>query len=137
MSSVLSGPHPTPNDCLFFNTVEALEREGYQPCKMCHPDRLRNNLSLEILDSIDFGAISEKGVQGLADSLHISERHMRRLVQARTGASPLRLNRAKRLEAAKLLITQTQLPIVDVAFSAEFYSLMMSLNRRSRSHLPK
>ena len=83
----------------------------------------KHNLSIEILDNIDSGAINDKGVKGLADSLHISERHLRRLVQSRTGSSPLRLNQIKRLSAAKLLVMQTSLPIIDVAFIADFSSL--------------
>jgi AraC family transcriptional regulator of adaptative response / DNA-3-methyladenine glycosylase II len=62
-------------------------------------------------------------VHGLADSLHISERHLRRLVKDRTGTSPLRLNKAKRLSVAKRLVVQTELSIIDIAFNAEFSSL--------------
>jgi AraC family transcriptional regulator of adaptative response / DNA-3-methyladenine glycosylase II len=107
----------------FFNTIEEARSHGYQACKRCHPGRLKNDLSVEILDSIDTGEINDKGVHGLADSLHISERHLRRLVHDRTGVSPLHLNRSKRLSAAKLLITHTKLPIIDIAFSTEFSSL--------------
>lgn len=110
-------------DCLFFITVEEAKSHGYQACTHCHPDRLKNGLSLEVLDHIDAGAINDKGVHGLADSLHISERHLRRIVHDRTGSSPLSLNKTKRLTMAKLLVTQTKLPITDIAFSAEFSSL--------------
>ena len=81
------------------------------------------SLSVEILDSIEAGKINDRGVHGLADSLNVSERHLRRLVQAQTGTSPLRLNDAKRLGTAKLLVTQTTLPIIDIAFMSEFSSL--------------
>jgi AraC family transcriptional regulator of adaptative response / DNA-3-methyladenine glycosylase II len=76
-----------------------------------------------ILDSIDAGGINNKGVHGLADSLHISERHLRRVVQAETGTSPLHLNDEKRLSTAKRLVTQTTLPIINIAFMSEFSSL--------------
>jgi AraC family transcriptional regulator of adaptative response / DNA-3-methyladenine glycosylase II len=115
--------HPLLNNCSFFNTVEEAQSRGYQACTRCHPGRLKNDLSVEILDSIDTGEINDKGVHGLADSLHISERHLRRLVHNRTGVSPIHLNKSKRLRVAKLLITQTKLPIIDIAFSAEFSSL--------------
>ena len=107
----------------FFNTVKEAQSHGYKACKRCHPGRLKDGLSIEILDSIDTGAINDKGVHGLADSLHISERHLRRLVQDRTGTSPLRLSNEKRLSTAKSLITQTKLPIIDVAFNTDFSSL--------------
>ena len=118
-----SAQHPLQKKCSFFGTVEDAQLQGYQACKRCHPGRLKDGLSLEILGHIDAGAINDQGVHGLADSLHISERHLRRIVQARTGTSPLRLNKAKRLATAKLLITQTELPIIDVAFTSEFSSL--------------
>lgn len=114
---------PLRKNCSFFVTVGAAKLHGYQACKHCHPDRLKNDLSLEILDNIDAGALNNQGVHGLADSLHISERHLRRLVQDRTGTSPLRLSKTKRLTAAKLLIIDTKLPIIDIAFNTDFSSL--------------
>ncbi len=107
----------------FFDTVLKARLHGYHACKNCHPDRLKNGLSVKILDDIESGAINDKGVHGLADSLHISERHLRRIVHDRTGASPTHLNKARRLHAARILITQTELPIIDVAFSSDFSSL--------------
>jgi len=96
---------------------------GYHACKLCHPNRLKNGLSVKVLGSIDSGELNDKGVHGLADSLHISERHLRRIVQDRTGTSPLRLNKTRRLNEAKLLITKTKLSITDIAFNTEFSSL--------------
>lgn len=82
-----------------------------------------SGLSLKIMDNINAGAINDVGVHGLAESLHISERHLRRLVQAKTGTSPLHFNHAKRLAAARLLLVETKLSIIDIAFAAEFSSL--------------
>ena len=118
-----SAPHSHLKNYPFFNTIEEAQAHGYHACKYCHPGRLKNDRSTEALDSINTGAINDQGVHGLADSLHISERHLRRLVHDRTGTSPLRLSTAKRLVDAKALITQTKLPIIDVAFKAEFSSL--------------
>jgi len=111
------------NSYFFFDTVEEARAQGYQACKHCHPDRLKNNLSTEILNSIDAGAINDLGVHGLADSLHISERQLRRIVWDRAGTSPVQLNRAKRLDVAKRLILRTKLSITDIAFNAGFSSL--------------
>jgi AraC family transcriptional regulator of adaptative response / DNA-3-methyladenine glycosylase II len=82
-----------------------------------------DDLSVEILNSIQAGEINDKGVRGLADSLHVSERHLRRLVQAKTGTSPHHLNDSKRLDTAKRLVTGTVLPIIDIAFMSDFSSL--------------
>lgn len=116
-------PSPSQKDCSFFDTVEEALLQDYHACTLCHPDRLKNNLSSEILSNIDAGMISEKGVHGLADSLHISERHLRRIVQERTGTSPLHLSHAKRIGAARSLVILTKLPIIDIAFISDFSSL--------------
>lgn len=83
----------------------------------------KHDLPAEIMDGINAGAINDVGVHGLADSLHISERHLRRIVHDKTGTSPLHFNQAKRLDAARLLVIRTKLPIIDIAFIAEFSSL--------------
>lgn len=118
-----SAPHSSLKSYPFFHTIEEAQAHGYQACRYCHPSRLKNDRSAEVLDSIDTGAINDQGVHGLADSLHISERHLRRLVHDRTGLSPLQLSTNKRLGAAKKLVIQTKLPIIDIAFKTEFSSL--------------
>src|SRR5687767_8559771 len=100
-------PRPKHEHFSFFGTIEKAKSHDYQPCKHCHPDRLKNDLSQEILKNIDAGVINDKGVHGLANSLHISERQLRRIVKDRTGDSPAHLNQAKRLGAAKQLTLQT------------------------------
>jgi len=118
-----SAPRPAGVHFSFFSTIEKAKAHDYRPCKFCHPDRLKNDLSKQILSNIDAGVISDKGVHGLADSLHISERQLRRIVKARTGDSPVQLNQTKRLSAARQLTLQTRLPIINVAFNTGFSSL--------------
>jgi len=80
-------------------------------------------LDVEALAQINSGAISEKGVAGLASSLHITARHLRRIVKAKTGSSPSKLDRDRRLQQAKQLLQKTKLSIVAVAFNCDFASL--------------
>lgn len=116
-------PRPARKACLFFDTTEEARLAGYRACRYCHPDRVKRELSLAILEHIETGAINDHGVHGLADSLHISERHLRRIVKDKTGTSPIHLAQVKRLNKAKRLVTQTSLPITDVAFRSDFSSL--------------
>jgi AraC family transcriptional regulator, regulatory protein of adaptative response / DNA-3-methyladenine glycosylase II len=118
-----SNSHPSQKDCFFFDTLAEAKLHGYRACKRCHPDKLQNDLSLKILRRINKGEINDKGVHGLAESLHISDRHLRRIVHDRTGTSPVRLNQAKRLTAARQLVAETDLLITEIAFSAGFSSL--------------
>jgi len=115
--------HPREQRYTFFDTVSQAKASGYRACMRCHPDALQTDLSLEILDKIDAGVINDSGVHGLADLLHISERHLRRVVHDATGTSPTNINQVRRLTAAKRLLVQTKLPIIDVAFRAGFSSL--------------
>src|SRR5690606_38819715 len=72
---------------------------------------------------IDDGAADEGGVAELARRLHITERHLHRLFVAELGAGPLAVARTRRLLLAKQLLTETALPITDVAFAAGFGSV--------------
>lgn len=115
--------HYPPENYMFFATVEDAQRQNYQACEVCCPDKLQNNLHSAVLNGIKDGSMNEKGVHGFAESLHISERHLRRIVHDKTGASPTTLNNTRRLDAARALVTQTKLPIIDVAFRSDFASL--------------
>jgi|GEM_PF-1692173 len=83
----------------------------------------KDRLSAEILTRIATGALTENGVHGLADALHISERQLRRIVRQKTGVSPTSLNNTNRLTIAKSLVLETSLPIIDIAFRSDFASL--------------
>jgi len=114
---------PLEKDCLFFGTTQKAKHQGYIACSECQPDQQRFTLSARIITRINAGDIDSYGIHGFADSLSISERQLRRIVQEQTGISPLEFNREKRLRSAKYLVTKTELPIIDVAFNVGFSSL--------------
>lgn len=80
-------------------------------------------LDMQALAQINAGALSEMGVVSLASSLHITTRHLRRIIKAKTGSSPGKLDRDRRLRQAKQLLQRTKLSIVAVAFNCDFASL--------------
>ncbi|MFD0655648.1 helix-turn-helix domain-containing protein [Thermocatellispora tengchongensis] len=67
--------------------------------------------------------MDDGGVAALALRLHITERHLHRLFTAELGVGPLAVARTKRLLLAKQLLTETALPVTDVAFAAGFGSV--------------
>ena len=81
------------------------------------------SLGREALKQINSGALTQKGALGLADSLDISARHLRRVVKAETGSTPVKLDRDRRLQDAKILLQKTKLSVVAVAFNCDFASL--------------
>ncbi|WP_302893409.1 DNA-3-methyladenine glycosylase 2 family protein [Actinomadura luzonensis] len=122
---------PSSRNVRFYRHAASAEAAGFRPCKRCRPELspgdpgwdLRGDLIGRALRLIDDGAADEQGVAGLARRLHITERHLHRLFTAELGAGPLAVARTKRLLLAKQLLTETGLPVTDVAFAAGFGSV--------------
>nr|WP_281390577.1 AlkA N-terminal domain-containing protein [Sphaerisporangium rubeum] len=55
--------------------------------------------------------------------MHVTPRHLLRTFTTRLGAGPLAVARTRRLLLAKQLLTETALPVTDVAFAAGFGSV--------------
>ncbi|MBO1900800.1 DNA-3-methyladenine glycosylase 2 family protein [Leucobacter weissii] len=122
---------PKPQNCRFFASAAACVAAGFRACKRCRPDAIpgtrdwdaRGDLAARAVRRIRDGAVDSVGVTGLARELAVSERHLRRVLIAEVGASPLQLARTRRAHAARTLIDQTDLPLADIAFAAGFGSL--------------
>src|SRR6185312_5801473 len=69
------------------------------------------------------GALDEQDVEALAARLGVGERHLRRLFRAHLGASPIAVAQTRRLLFAKTLITETRMPMVEVALAAGYGSV--------------
>ncbi|MEV4562595.1 DNA-3-methyladenine glycosylase 2 family protein [Nonomuraea sp. NPDC049419] len=122
---------PASRNVRFYRHAASAEAAGFRPCKRCRPELspgdpgwdLRGDLVGRALRLIDDGAADEQGVAGLARRLHITERHLHRLFVAELGVGPLAVARTKRLLLAKQLLTETALPVTEVAFAAGFGSV--------------
>ncbi|MGW2217376.1 AlkA N-terminal domain-containing protein [Nonomuraea sp. NPDC001684] len=122
---------PSSRNVRFYRHAASAEAAGFRPCKRCRPELspgdpgwdLRGDLIGRALRLIDDGAADERGVAGLARRLHITERHLHRLFVAELGVGPLAVARTKRLLLAKQLLTETGLPVTEVAFAAGFGSV--------------
>jgi transcriptional regulator GlxA family with amidase domain len=72
-------------------------------------------------------------LDALADRLGVSRRHLTRLFREQVGLSIGAFQQCKRLDAAKELLTRTDLPVDEVAFRVGFDSgsaLARALRRR-------
>ncbi|GAA2391929.1 DNA-3-methyladenine glycosylase 2 [Nonomuraea africana] len=122
---------PSSRNVRFYRHAASAEAAGFRPCKRCRPELspgdpgwdVRGDLVGRALRLIDDGAADERGVAGLAARLHITERHLHRLFVAELGVGPLAVARTKRLLLAKQLLTETALPVTDVAFASGFGSV--------------
>ncbi len=115
----------------FYRHAASAEAAGFRPCKRCRPELSpgdpgwdhRGDLVGRALRLIDEGVADDGGMTRLAGRLHITGRHLHRLFTAEIGVGPLAVARTKRLLLAKQLLTETGLPIVDVAFASGFGSV--------------
>jgi AraC family transcriptional regulator, regulatory protein of adaptative response / DNA-3-methyladenine glycosylase II len=117
--------------CIFFPSAAAAHAAGFRPCLRCRPEiapglagwRGTANTALRALGLIAEGALDEDGVEGLAARLGVGGRHLRRLFDKHLGASPLAVAQTQRLLFAKRLISETPMPMAEVALAAGFGSV--------------
>lgn len=115
----------------FYSTAAAAENAGYRPCLRCRPELAPGNASVDAvsrlasiaLNRIEDGAMTELGIEGLATEMGISSRHLRRVIESEFGVSPIQIAQTQRLLLAKRLLTDTNLPITEIAFASGFSSL--------------
>jgi len=130
---VCSAKTPARRNCRFHESAEAAEKAGFRPCLRCRPELAPGNAPVDkarrighlIVQRIEEGLRdSDAGhLEEIAAGLGMSARHLRRIVQAELGVSPIELVQTRRLLLAKQLLTETKLPVIDVAFASGFGSL--------------
>jgi len=125
---------PRRENCRFFSTAAQAEAAAFRPCMKCRPELAPRALPWTTMDAsrtlaqqaaawLDACDDAEASVEDLAKHLGITSRHLRRIFQAEHGVSPLQYLQTRRLLLAKALLTDSQLPVQDVAFAAGFASL--------------
>lgn len=122
---------PLERNCRYYSSSAAAVAAGFRACRRCRPDALpgtrdddtRADLAGRALRMIRDGEVDAGGVAGLAQRLHVSERHLHRVLVAEVGAGPARLASSRRAQTARLLIEQSVLPFADVAYAAGFASI--------------
>lgn len=116
---------------MFYRSSAEAERAGFRACLRCRPDLAPNSVQWRgtaavvgrALTMISQGDVDEISMEVLAGKLGISDRHLRRLFDEHVGASPLEVAISKRLHLAKHLLTQSNLPVTEVAFASGYKSL--------------
>ncbi|MDT7834816.1 DNA-3-methyladenine glycosylase 2 family protein [Aquabacterium sp. OR-4] len=128
---------PRRENCRFFGQAALAEAAGFRPCLRCRPE-LAPGLSLT--DSSDVLAAQaarllaqavHEGVDdalpailpGVAARLGITDRHLRRIFQRAHGVTPMAWLTTQRLLLAKQLLTDTSLPVTQVALASGFASV--------------
>lgn len=136
---------PKQANCIFFKNREAAEKELFRPCLRCRPELAPGMAPLDDAHRIANLIISytNHGLEEIAKHFDLSSRQIRRIVQKEFGVSPIELLQTRRLLLAKQLLTETNLPITDIAFASGFSSVrrfndaFRTRYRMSPSHLRK
>jgi AraC family transcriptional regulator of adaptative response / DNA-3-methyladenine glycosylase II len=122
---------PRRENCRFYPSAAAAESAGYRPCLRCRPELAPGNASIDAstrlaqsaASLIEDRALEADGLDALADRLGVTDRHLRRAFGAQFGVSPVEFAQTQRLLLAKRLLTDTALPVTEVAFASGFGSL--------------
>jgi AraC family transcriptional regulator of adaptative response / DNA-3-methyladenine glycosylase II len=124
---------PLRRNCLFFANAASAERDGFRPCLRCRPE-LAPGLSLvdssQVLARHAAQLIEQAARNGadpylpqIAQRLGVTDRHLRRIFQQAHGVTPIDYLSTQRLLLAKQLLTDTELPVTQVALASGYASL--------------
>lgn len=130
-------------NCRFFETAAQAEAMKFRPCLKCRPELApriavmaaggepaawttmdaSKTLARQAAAWLDACDDAEASIEDLAAKLGITSRHVRRIFASEHGVTPLQYLQTRRLLLAKQLLTDTDLPVGDVAHAAGFASL--------------
>ncbi|TDL80353.1 bifunctional transcriptional activator/DNA repair enzyme AdaA [Peribacillus frigoritolerans] len=96
-------------------------RDGLRPCKRCRPDELLTPSIIQTAQAYLADHLADEMTLGkLAEKLYISPFHLQRIFKDETNTSPSKYLQDKRVQHAKQLILETELPIHEIAYAAGF-----------------
>ncbi|MDB5820889.1 MAG: adenosine deaminase, partial [Rhizobacter sp.] len=128
---------PMRRNCRFFDSAAQAEADSFRPCLKCRPELAPGRdhawttmdasvtLARQAAQWLDaqVDSLATPSVAALADRLGISDRHLRRIFLAEHGVTPLAHLQTRRLLLAKHLLTDTAMPVSQVALASGFGSL--------------
>ncbi len=122
---------PRREHCRFFPSAAAAEHGGYRPCLRCRPELAPGNSSVDAArrlaqgaaSLIEDGYLTDGSLDALADRMGVTGRHLRRVFTEEFGVAPVDYAQTQRLLLAKRLLTDTRVPVIDVAMASGFGSL--------------
>jgi AraC family transcriptional regulator of adaptative response / DNA-3-methyladenine glycosylase II len=126
-----ASPSPKRQNVTYYTTAAAAEAAGFRPCLRCRPELAPGNdawqrgdhVVTRALKLIDDGLLQDQSVDELAQRVGVGARQLRRLFVERLGAPPIDVHTTRRLLFAKQLLTETNMPVTDVALASGFGSL--------------
>lgn len=129
--SICPARKPNPENCQFVETRDEAEAKGYRACKRCRPETAPGSpawkgtgasisRALKILAEQTGDGLT---IADLAAKLGMGERHLRRLFQEHLGTSPKALLQERRLNLARQMLAEEDMPVSRLAFLAGYSSV--------------
>lgn len=148
---VCPAPQPKTQNIEFFPSAAACEHSGYRPCLRCRPETAPfspawNGTKTTVeraIRLINDGGLDHIDLESFAAKLGIGARHLSRLFQTHLGTTPGQTAKTARVQRAKRLLDETNLPMIEIAFEAGFKSLrnfntvFKATYRRPPSHIKR
>jgi AraC family transcriptional regulator of adaptative response / DNA-3-methyladenine glycosylase II len=123
---------PRAANCRFFASAQEAEQARFRPCLRCRPELAPGNAPVDdsqriaqlIVQRLEEGGIdNDAGLELIADQFELSSRQIRRIIRKELGVAPVQLLQTRRLLLAKQLLTETRLPVTQIAYASGFSSL--------------
>jgi AraC family transcriptional regulator of adaptative response / DNA-3-methyladenine glycosylase II len=122
---------PLRRNCSFYPSAAAAEAQGFRPCLRCRPELApgyagvdaNRRLAQSAAGLIEDGRLADASLATVAQTLGVTDRHLRRVFQQEFGVAPVDYAQTQRLLLAKRLLTDSALPVIDVAMASGFASL--------------
>ena len=136
---------PRQANCRFFALAAQAEAAGFRPCMRCRPELAPSTTAppfdhsvpwsmhdassilarqaARLLDAAQTGYDGAISISHIAQRLGVSDRHLRRIFEAQWGVSPLQYLQTRRLLSAKQLLTDTRLPVTQIAALSGYASV--------------
>lgn len=119
------------SNIVFYPSAASAEAAGYRPCLRCRPEVApwhpawngTGSTVSRALKLIEQGALDAGNVATLADRLGVGSRHLLRLFRKHLGATPHQIAVSRRIQQAKQMLTESHVPITEVAFRSGFGSV--------------
>ena len=122
---------PQQKNCTFHPSAAAAEAAGFRPCLKCRPELAPGfaateagaKLARAAARMIEDGVANDVDLARVAERVGVTDRHLRRIFAEEFGVSPVQYAQTHRLLLAKRLLTDTALPVADIAFASGFSSV--------------
>jgi AraC family transcriptional regulator of adaptative response / DNA-3-methyladenine glycosylase II len=110
----------------FYEDIPSARADGLRPCRRCHPDLASPDTEAALIDGIAERLPARlpdvQDVRALAALAGVGSSTLTRLFRRRLGLTPAAFLARARVDAAARRLTETEQPVLDIAFGVGFAS---------------